>query len=86
MSSLHSAISNQLTRKNLVGHRTQVGAHHVWPLDQGVELTQGTTSYVWGGGRIVRGWSIELLLASLLAPFVAVAVSGGSRRFRTDPA
>src|SRR5580765_482747 len=38
-------------------------------LDQGVELTQGTTSYIWGGGRIVRGWAIELLLAALLIPF-----------------
>jgi hypothetical protein len=43
-------------------------------LDQGVELTQGTTSYLWGGGRIVRGWAIELLLASLLIPFAVAAV------------
>ena len=43
-------------------------------LDQGVELTQGTTSYIWGGGRIVRGWSIELLLASLLIPFLVATV------------
>ena len=43
-------------------------------LDQGVELTQGTTSYIWGGGRIVRGWAIELLLASLLIPFFVSAV------------
>jgi hypothetical protein len=43
-------------------------------LDQGVELTQGTTSYLWGGGRIVRGWAIELLLASLLVPFAVTAV------------
>jgi MFS family permease len=43
-------------------------------LDQGVELTQGTTSYLWGGGRIVRGWSIELVLASLLAPFIVAVV------------
>jgi peptidase M28-like protein len=43
-------------------------------LDQGVELTQGTTSFVWGGGRIVRGWAIELLLASLLIPFFVAAI------------
>jgi hypothetical protein len=30
-----------LTRKNLVGHRAQVGAYHVWPLDQGVEHLAG---------------------------------------------
>ena len=31
-------------------------------LDQGLELAQGTTSFVWLGDRIVRGWAIELLL------------------------
>jgi hypothetical protein len=43
-------------------------------LDQGLELAQGTTSYVWVGDRIVRGWAIELLLAGLLAPFAVAAV------------
>jgi hypothetical protein len=43
-------------------------------LDQGLELSQGTTSYVWAGHRIVRGWAIELLLASLLLPFAIAAV------------
>ncbi len=38
-------------------------------LDQGLELTQGTTSFVWAGARVVRGWAIELLLAALLIPF-----------------
>jgi hypothetical protein len=38
-------------------------------LDQGLELTQGTTSFVWAGARVVRGWAIELLLAGLLIPF-----------------
>jgi hypothetical protein len=38
-------------------------------LDQGLELAQGTTSYVWAGNRIVRGWAIELVLFSLLIPF-----------------
>jgi Peptidase family M28 len=43
-------------------------------LDQGLELAQGTTSYVWVGDRIVRGWAIELLLLALLAPVVVTAV------------
>jgi Peptidase family M28 len=43
-------------------------------LDQGLELAQGTTSYVWVGDRIVRGWAIELLLAGLLLPFVVAVV------------
>ena len=42
----------------------------VGSVDQGVELTGGTPSYVWVGGRVVRGWAIELLLLSLLVPFL----------------
>ena len=42
-------------------------------LDQGLELAQGTTSFVWAGDRIVRGWAIELVLFGLLIPY-AVAV------------
>ena len=37
-------------------------------LDGGLELAQGTTSYVWFGQRIVRGWAIELVLIALLVP------------------
>jgi hypothetical protein len=43
-------------------------------LDQGLELAQGTTSFVWAGSRIVRGWSLELLYTALLLPFLAVAI------------
>jgi hypothetical protein len=43
-------------------------------LDNGLELTQGTTSYVWFGERIVRGWAIQLVLIALLVPFVVAAV------------
>lgn len=43
-------------------------------LDQGLELAQGTTSYVWFGSRIVRGWAIELVLVSLLFPYGLAAV------------
>ena len=43
-------------------------------LDQGLELAQGTTSYVWFGNRIVRGWAIELVLIALLVPFLVGAV------------
>ncbi len=46
----------------------------VGSLDQGLELAQGTTSYVWIGDRIVRGWAIELLLASLLIPYMVAVV------------
>ncbi len=46
----------------------------VGSLDQGLELTQGTTSFVWAGARVVRGWAIELVLAALLIPFFVGAV------------
>ena len=46
----------------------------VGSLDQGLELAQGTTSYVWAGDRIVRGWAVELLLAGLVVPFAVGVV------------
>jgi hypothetical protein len=46
----------------------------VGSLDQGLELAQGTTSFVWAGDRIIRGWAIQLFLFSLLVPFVVGAV------------
>jgi hypothetical protein len=46
----------------------------VGSLDQGLELAQGTTTYVWAGDRIVRGWAIELLLFGLLIPYMVAVV------------
>ncbi len=46
----------------------------VGSLDQGLELAQGTTSYLFLGGRIVRGWAIEVVLISMLLPFVVAVV------------
>ncbi len=46
----------------------------VGSLDQGLELAQGTTSFVWAGDRIVRGWAIELLLVGLLVPYLVAVV------------
>jgi Peptidase family M28 len=43
-------------------------------LDQGLTLPTSTPTYVWLGGRIVRGWAIELVLVSLLLPFVVAIV------------
>jgi len=43
-------------------------------LNQGLELDPSSSSYVWfGGGRVVRGWAIELVLVALLLP-CAVAI------------
>ena len=46
----------------------------VGSLDAGPELAQGTTSFVWVGDRIVRGWAIELLLFGLLIPYMVAVV------------
>jgi hypothetical protein len=43
-------------------------------LDQGLELAQGTTSFVWAGNRIVRGWAIEVVLFALTIPFLVGVV------------
>jgi hypothetical protein len=43
-------------------------------LDQGVDLAQGTSTYVYLGSRLVRGWAIELVLIAALLPFFAAAV------------
>ena len=43
-------------------------------LDQGLELAQGTQSYVFLGSRFVRGWAIQLSLVAALLPFLLAAV------------
>jgi len=43
-------------------------------LNQGLETAQATTSAVWVGNRLIRGWAIELVLIALLLPFLVAAV------------
>src|SRR5437764_2851593 len=43
-------------------------------LDEGLELTQGTTTYLWLGARTVRGWAIEIVLVAALLPFLVATV------------
>ena len=43
-------------------------------LDQGIELAPGTSSYVYLGPRLVRGWAIQLAFIAALVPFLAAAV------------
>ena len=43
-------------------------------LDAGLELAQGTTSYIYLGGRIVQGWAIQLVLLTALLPFAIGAI------------
>src|SRR5439155_8578195 len=42
--------------------------------DQGAEFVQGTSSYVYVGSRLIRGWAVELVLITMLLPFLAAAV------------
>ena len=46
----------------------------VGSLDAGLELTQGTTSYIYLGSRIIRGWALEFVLLVALLPFAIGAV------------
>jgi Peptidase family M28 len=43
-------------------------------LDEGLEFAQGTSSYVYLGSRLIRGWTVELVLIAFLLPFLATAV------------
>ena len=43
-------------------------------LDEGLEFAQGTSSYIYLGSRLLRGWALELVLIACLLPFLAAAV------------
>jgi hypothetical protein len=43
-------------------------------LDDDVELAEGTSSYIYLGGRAVRGWAIVLILFAAMLPALAVIV------------
>jgi hypothetical protein len=43
-------------------------------LDAGLEFTQGTSSYLYLGARLLRGWALELVLIACLLPFLTTAV------------
>jgi hypothetical protein len=55
-----------------LGHLGAAAQQLVGSLDQST-LAPSTGSYVWIGGRILRGWAIEVVLVALLVPF-AVAI------------
>jgi hypothetical protein len=58
-------------RLGQIGRATQ---QLVQSLDTGVELAQGTSSYLYLGSRIVRGWAIQLVLIAALLPFLLAVV------------
>jgi hypothetical protein len=55
------------------GHLAQIGRSAqelLRALDQGAELVQGTSSYLYLGARVIRGWAVQLVLIAALLPFV----------------
>jgi hypothetical protein len=43
-------------------------------LDDGLEFARGTSSYLYLGSRLIRGWAVELVLIAFLLPFLATTV------------
>ena len=64
-----SALSTE--RLASVGRATQ---QLVGSIDDQGELTSGSTSFIWAGDRVLRGWAVELMLFALLLPFVVAVV------------
>jgi hypothetical protein len=58
-------------RLNQVGRSAQ---DLLGTLDEGLEFAQGTSSYLYLGSRLIRGWALELVLIACLLPFLAAAV------------
>jgi hypothetical protein len=68
---------NDVTQGLRVDKLNQVGRSAqdlLGSLDEGLEFAQGTSSYLYLGSRLIRGWTIELVLMACLLPFLAAAV------------
>lgn len=67
------SVDDRLSSERLgeLGRATQ---NLIGSLDAGLELAQGTSSYVYLGSRIVRGWAIELVVLAALLPFAIGAI------------
>ena len=76
-----------VTALGVIGRATQ---QLVESLDRGLEIARGTSTYIWLGARIVKGWAIQLLLVALLLPYLATIVDLTARcrrlRVRLGPA
>jgi hypothetical protein len=57
-----------------LGELGRAAQNLVGSLDAGLELAQGTTSYVYVGTRVIRGWALQLVLLTALLPFAIGAV------------
>jgi Peptidase family M28 len=76
-----------VARLGQIGRATQDA---IDAMEQGIPLSQGPSSYVFLGQRLVRGWAIEIVLVAMLLPFLAAAVDLFARcrrrRIRVSPA
>jgi hypothetical protein len=65
------------TRGLNIAHLNQVGLATQDALnaaEEGVAIAQGSSSYLFLGQRLIRGWAIEFVLIAMLLPFIAAAV------------
>ena len=70
----HTPRPTELLDPDRLGELGRAAQNLIGSLDAGLELTRGTTSYVYLGTRVVRGWAIELVLLSALLPFAIGAI------------
>ncbi len=57
-----------------VGELGRAAQNLIGSLDAGLELAQGTTSFVYLGTSVIRGWTLQLVLLTALLPFAIGAV------------
>jgi peptidase M28-like protein len=61
-------------RADRLGQVGRVAQDALGTLDEGLEFTQGTSSYLSLGSRLIRGWAVELVLIACLLPFLTTTV------------
>jgi hypothetical protein len=60
-----------------VAHLTEVGLatqDAIDAMEEGTPFAQSSSSYLFLGQRLIRGWAIELVLIAMLLPFIAATV------------
>jgi hypothetical protein len=61
-------------RPDRLGEVGRAAQDLIGSLDEGLEFAQGTSSYLYLGSQLIRGWAVELVLIACLLPFFAAAV------------
>jgi hypothetical protein len=61
-------------RGSRIGELGRTAQQLLGSLDEGIEPADSTSTYVFFGARIVRGWAIEIVLVAALLPFLVAAV------------